>query len=733
MKKNKEHKGLYILMLSIHGLVRGDNLELGRDADTGGQIKYVIELAKKLSRANNVERVDLMTRMVIDPKVDSIYQQPEEQIDNRTYIIRIPCGPRRYLRKEVLWPYLDSFSDQAVQYIRRVGRVPDLIHGHYADAGYVGGQIARLLGVPFIFTGHSLGRIKKARLREKGLKDAQIESRYNIRQRIDAEEFALDTAVFVVASTHQEVQEQYKLYENYDPRRMVIIPPGVDLDLFFPPKRSKSWAPIYKEVTRFLRDPKLPIIFAMSRADEKKNIETLLHAFAGNSFLREHANLLLVAGNRNDICKMDAGARKVLSNILFLIDKYDLYGKVAYPKKHDPEDVPELYRITNKTKGAFVNPALTEPFGLTLIEAAASGVPLVATNDGGPRDIIANCKNGELIDPLDSKKMGRAIQSIIDNNNNWTKLSRNGLRNVRKYYSWRGHVNSYLKKFKNINKKKYYGRNLLTKTKSRIPTVDRMIISDIDNTLIGDPAGLNDLMNLLQKSYRNIGFGIATGRRVDSAIKILKKSKVTMPDIFITAVGSEIHYGKALVEDRTWQHHLNYFWQPERVKEVLSEFPGLTLQEESEQRRYKISYYMDSKKPPTRRTIVRHLRKHKLRVKVIHSHNEYLDILPIRASKGLAVRYLAIKWGLPLEHILVAGDSGNDEEMLSGDVLGVVVGNYSPELKRLQGKPRIYFAQNTYAKGIVEGIEHYNFLDEINVQEEYVDAATGRSDSQSTE
>ena len=53
--------GLYILMLSIHDLVRGENLELGRDADTGGQIKYVIELMNKLSKDNRVSRVDLLT------------------------------------------------------------------------------------------------------------------------------------------------------------------------------------------------------------------------------------------------------------------------------------------------------------------------------------------------------------------------------------------------------------------------------------------------------------------------------------------------------------------------------------------------------------------------------------------------------------------------------------------------------------------------------------------------
>jgi len=68
---------------------------------------------------------------------------------------------------------------------------------------------------------------------------------------------------------------------------------------------------------------------------------------------------------------------------------------------HLPDEVPKLYRAAAASGGAFVNPALTEPFGLTLLEAAASGLPIVATNDGGPRDITANCHNGLLIDPLD--------------------------------------------------------------------------------------------------------------------------------------------------------------------------------------------------------------------------------------------------------------------------------------------------------------------------------------------
>jgi sucrose-phosphate synthase len=85
-------------------------------------------------------------------------------------------------------------------------------------------------------------------------------------------------------------------------------------------------------------------------------------------------------------------------------------------------------------------------------------------------------------------------------------------------------------------------------------------------------------------------------------------------------------------------------------------------------------------------------------------------VLPLRASKGKAIRYLADKWEIPVERILVAGDSGNDEEMLRGATLGVVVGNYSPELEALRGRPRIYFAKAHFAAGILEGMDHYAFL-----------------------
>ena len=127
--------------------------------------------------------------------------------------------------------------------------------------------------------------------------------------------------------------------------------------------------------------------------------------------MQHAANLLIVAGNREDIREMESGAQSVLTNILVLIDRYDLYGKVAVPKTHRADEVPAIYRLAARSGGVFINPALTEPFGLTLLEAAASGLPVVATENGGPVDIIANCGNGELVDPMDENAIARALLS----------------------------------------------------------------------------------------------------------------------------------------------------------------------------------------------------------------------------------------------------------------------------------------------------------------------------------
>jgi sucrose-phosphate synthase len=706
---------LYILMISVHGLIRGHQPELGRDADTGGQVTYVLDLARALGRHPEVRKVDLLTRLIEDASVGPDYARTEESLGPNAQIVRLPFGPKRYVRKELLWNHLDQLVDRCLHFLREQGQVPDVIHSHYADAGYVGYQLSQLLGVPQIHTGHSLGRCKRQRLLDSGRKAQAIDRQFNFARRIEAEEQVLEHAALIITSTTQERDEQYGLYQRFDPKRCLVLPPGIDFTRFSAGGARTIDPGAAFLVDRFLHEPGKPMILTLSRPAPRKNLLALIEAYGEDRALQEQANLVVAAGQRDDLRSLDKDQARVITELLLAIDRYDLYGKVALPKRHAQEDVPHLYRLAARRRGVFINPALTEPFGLTLLEAAACGLPIVATEDGGPRDILANCRNGLLIDPLDKQAMTAALHTALSDHRQWKSWSKAGKRGVARHYSWPAHVDQYLRCVGRLlhRTRKARRRSLaiasgLERSPLPLPLAQWALISDIDNTLLGDRKGLSELLEWLT-GKPEVGFGVATGRTVESAVKVLRQWGVRVPDVLITAVGSEIYYGPELNRDEGWSHYIRYLWRRDDLALALKRLPGIKLQKRSEQREFKLSYLADPARMPPLGEIEKQLREQHLHANLIFSHGEFLDVLPLRASKGHAIRYLAYKFGLPLERFLVAGDSGNDVEMMVGDTLGVIVSNYSAELEHLRDEHRVYFASSPHALGIVEGIRHYRF------------------------
>jgi sucrose-phosphate synthase len=702
--------GCKIALISAHGLIRGHELELGRDADTGGQTKYVVELARALTAIPDIAEVLLFTRLITAPDIDDDYGLKDEDIGGGARIIRLECGPsEEYLPKEALWDHLDSFVDNMLAYTRESGWQPDVIHSHYADAGYVGGRLAHLLGIPLVHTGHSLGRVKRLRLVATGLSSDEIDQRYNMSRRIEAEELTLAIADRVITSTQQEIEEQYELYDNYQPSLMRVVPPGTDLELFHPPEGEEWLSHIGQVVSRFLHDPCKPLILALSRPDRRKNIGALIDAYGQSSRLQELANLLIIAGTRDDISEMEEGAREVLTGLLLAIDQYDLYGKVAYPKWHRGGDVPKIYCLAALSKGVFVNPALTEPFGLTLIEAAASGVPVVATEDGGPQDILARCNNGILVDPLDTDAITSALLGLLENPADYEKKVASGLSGVREHYSWGAHARRYWEIVRPLVDATEVVERISTQRRPALYQ-DRAIFTDLDQNLVGDPAALPDFMRVLRENRKSAAFGIATGRRLDSALALLKKYGIPEPDVLITSGGTAINYASDLTRDSYWANHIDHAWTPQIVRRVLADLPGLKLQPKSEQSRFKISYYYDPNVAPGLEEILSLLYQEELAVNPIFAFGQFLDILPIRASKGLALRHVADRWGIPLNKVLTAGGSGADEDMMRGNTLAVVVANRHDELSHLTDVGDVYYARQAYARGILEAIDHFDFL-----------------------
>ncbi|KAJ3698356.1 hypothetical protein LUZ61_002061 [Rhynchospora tenuis] len=496
-------KKLYIVLLSIHGLIRGEKMELGRDSDTGGQVKYVVELARALGTTPGVYRVDILTRQMIASGVDWCYAEPVEMLlpgifknepleyagdGGGAYIIRIPFGPRdKYLSKELLWPHIQEFVDGALEHIMQMSKSlgeqigdgkpvwPVVIHGHYADAGHSAALLSGALNVPMVFTGHSLGRDKLEHLLKQGRQTREINAMYKIMRRIEAEELCLDSSEVIITSTRQEIEEQWNLYDGFDlllarklkagikhgvscygrcMPHMVLIPPGmefghvvvpdIDGDVKVNKEESSASDPlIWEEIMRFLTNPRKPMILALARPDPKKNIATLVEAFGECRLLRELANLVLIMGNRDDIDEIPCTSASVLTSILKLIDKYDLYGQVSYPKHHKQSEVPDIYCLAAKTKGVFINPAFIEPFGLTLIEAAAHGLPIVATKNGGPVDIHKTLDNGILVDPHDKIAIADALYKLVSDKQLWLQCRQNGLKNIHQF-SWPEHCKKYL-------------------------------------------------------------------------------------------------------------------------------------------------------------------------------------------------------------------------------------------------------------------------------------------------
>lgn len=728
-----DDKGLYLQLFSIHGLIRGCGQELGRDADTGGQVKYVLELARALAEREDVAQVDLVTRLIDDKTVSKDYSQIIEPLSDKARLVRIACGGRHYIRKELLWPHLQEFVDNTIRFIKSESRIPDIFHGHYADGGLVAMELAAAFDAPFLFTGHSMGRNKMAKLLDAGMTESEIIKQYRIDTRIQVEEEVISCSDQIITSTQQEVDKQYGLYDNFKEGRYEVIPPGIDMTTFYPYYDSQlntellsqevkqTRVTLLTELHKFWHQPEKPFILALCRPDHRKNITGLIEAYGRNKELQALANLAVFAGIRQNITTMEENEQAVLTDMLLQMDRFDLYGKMAIPKKHDfSTEVPELYRLCAQAKGVFVNPALVEPFGLTLIEASACGLPIVATNDGGPVDIVKNCENGILVNAQDPMEIGRALQTILVDPKLWDTYSNNGINGVLSHYSWQAHCQKTMEQIHKVfpgldhsesqedadlpkaaRKRPSFGK--------RLTSLDHLMITDIDNTLIGDDEGLQKLLDILDESHDKIAWGVATGRSLGLTLDVMTEYNIPIPDILICSVGTEMYYGPDLRMDKGWQQHISYRWQPEKIRKALNDVEFLTLQEAEGQRSHKISYYMADDYDYL--AWVHHvLDEAKAHCEIIYSHGQFLDILPLRASKGKAIDYVISKYGFSARHVMVAGDSGNDQDMLLGQARGLVVGNYAEELGKLKGKPRIYFSKHAYAAGIIDGLHHFGMI-----------------------
>lgn len=231
-----------------------------------------------------------------------------------------------------------------------------------------------------------------------------------------------------------------------------------------------------------------------------------------------------------------------------------------------------------------------------------------------------------------------------------------------------------------------------------------MLATDLDGTFVGDKQALQGLLQHYQDTSLDIALVYITGRHFDSASDLIASEGLPKPDILITDVGTAIYSTEKLEEDRAWKDRMQTDWYPEDIIAITNQFPTLKRQPLPNDRR--ISFIIDNDEQLVQRLEMTLLDANTLH-KLIYSSNRDLDILPAHSGKGEALSYVLQQYAKDDVQILIAGDSGNDIEMLSLGYPSVIVGNAQAELLQIDTHPQLYRATKGYAGGIHEAWLHF--------------------------
>ncbi|KAL5748702.1 hypothetical protein ACOSQ2_025999 [Xanthoceras sorbifolium] len=484
-----------IVIFSPHGYFgQADVLGL---PDTGGQVVYILDQVRALEEELLLRikqqglgvkpQILVITRLIPEAQGTKCNLEVEPIIDAKhSQILRIPFRTEKgilpkWVSRFDVYPYLERFAqDAAAKVLEHMECKPDLIIGNYSDGNLVASLVAAKLGVTQGTIAHAL---EKTKYEDSDAKWKELDPKYHFSCQFTADLIAMNAADFIITSTYQEIagsKERPGQYEShvaftmpglcrvvsginvFDPK-FNIAAPGADQAVYFPYSEKQSrltkFHPEIEELLYskeensehigYLADGKKPIIFSMARLDTVKNMTGLTEWYGKNKRLRNLVNLVLVAGFFDPSKSNDREEIAEIKKMHSLIDKYNLKGQFRWiAAQTDRYRNGELYRCIADTKGAFVQPALYEAFGLTVIEAMNCGLPTFATNKGGPAEIIVDGVSGFHIDPTNGDESSNKIADFFEKCKTdagyWDKLSAAGLQRIYECYTWKIYANKLL-------------------------------------------------------------------------------------------------------------------------------------------------------------------------------------------------------------------------------------------------------------------------------------------------
>ncbi|MBW4649661.1 MAG: sucrose synthase [Kastovskya adunca ATA6-11-RM4] len=483
-----------IVLVSIHGWF-GQEGVLGRP-DTGGQVVYVLDQARSLEKQLQ-EDIELagLEGLGVEPKViilsrlipnsdGTLCNQRLEKVHGteNAWILRVPFREfnpnmtQNWISRFEIWPYLETYAlDAEKELLAEFQGVPDLIVGNYTDGNLVAFLLSRRLKVTQCNVAHAL---EKSKYLFSNLYWQELEEKYHFSLQFTADLIAMNAANFVISSTYQEIVGtpdsigQYESYQCFTMPELYhvvngielfspkfnVVPPGVNENVYFPYTREDRIPSDRDRIDQLLftaedpehifgklDDPSKRPLFSMARLDRVKNLTGLAECYGRSPELQERCNLILVAGKLRIEESGDNEEKEEIVKLYHLIDEYNLHGKIRWLGVRLPKsDSGEIYRVIADRQGIFVQPALFEAFGLTILEAMISGLPTLATEFGGPLEIIQDKVNGFLINPTHLEETAEKILEFVSkcdqNPKYWQEISSKGIDRVYTTYTWKIHT-----------------------------------------------------------------------------------------------------------------------------------------------------------------------------------------------------------------------------------------------------------------------------------------------------
>ncbi|BAU11734.1 sucrose synthase [Leptolyngbya sp. NIES-3755] len=481
-----------VAIISPHGWF-GQEGVLGRP-DTGGQVVYILDQVKSLEKQLQEDlalagleispKVIVLTRLI--PNSDgTLCNQRLEKIHGTidAWILRVPLREfnpnltQNWISRFEIWSYLETFSIDAERELKAEfqGR-PDLIIGNYTDGNLVAFLLSRRLKVTYCIIAHAL---EKSKYLFSNLYWQESEEKYHFSLQFTADLIAMNGANFIISSTYQEIvgtpesvgqYESYKSFTMPDLYHVVngielfspkfnVVPPGVNESVYFPFTRTEDRLLNDRQrlenllftdedpdsIFGTLDDPNKRPLFSMARLDRIKNLTGLAEAYGKSEALQTRCNLILIAGKLRVDDSSDYEEISEIERLYEIIDRYNLNGKIRWLGVRLPKgDTGEVYRVIADRQGIFVQPALFEAFGLTILESMITGLPTFATRFGGPLEIIQDKVNGFYINPTDHEEVANVILEFLAqcdrDPNYWNEIAQKGIDRVYSSYTWKIHT-----------------------------------------------------------------------------------------------------------------------------------------------------------------------------------------------------------------------------------------------------------------------------------------------------